>query len=69
MENYKKTLFKQIIDEKYLPCGVHEEFAYVIWRDKKRLEEALRRITNSDVKPKNIKLVKDIIEELLKEYK
>lgn len=63
-----RTLFKQIKDEKYLPCGVHEEFTYVVWRDKKRLQEALRRITKCDTKPRNIKLVKDIIEELLKEY-
>ena len=63
-----KTLFKEIIDNKYLPCGAHEEFAYVVWRDKKRLQELLRRIEDCDVKPRNIKLSKDIIEELLKEY-
>ncbi|WP_435416286.1 hypothetical protein [Polaribacter aestuariivivens] len=63
-----KTLFNQILDDKYLPCGVHEEFAYVVWRDKKRLKELLYRITICDVKPKNLKLAKDIVEKMLKEY-
>ena len=63
-----KTLFKQILDDKYLPCGVHEEFAYTIWRDEKRLKELLIHITNCDVKTKNLKLAKDLVEKILKEY-
>lgn len=63
------SLFNQIINEKYLPCGVHEEFTYIIWRDKKRLEELLRYITKCDLNKRNIKLAENIIQEILKEYK
>lgn len=42
--NYKKTLFQQIIDEEYLPSGVHEEFCYQIYSNRNMLKEALEKI-------------------------
>ena len=63
-----RTLFKQIIDENYLPCGVHEEFVYTVNRDGKMLNELLRHLEKIKIKDRHLNLSIDLTHKLLEEY-
>lgn len=63
--NYKKTLFQQIIDEEYLPCGVHEEFCYQIWSNRNMLKEALEKIDSIKNSERNRERYLNMLEVLI----
>ena len=70
--NYKKTLFQQIIDEEYLPSGVHEEFCYQIYSNRNMLKEALEKIEwikNSEKsRERHLKMLEVLINKVANEY-
>lgn len=70
--NYKKTIFQQIVDEEYLPSGVHEEFLYTVWSKKGMLKEAIELIDtlkNSEKsKERNLKLLEVLIIKVANEF-
>lgn len=70
--NYKKTLFQQIIDEEYLPSGVHEEFCYQIYSNRNMLKEALEKIDSikntERNRERNLKMLEVLINKVANEY-
>lgn len=70
--NYKKTIFKQIIDEEYLPIGVHEEFCYTVWSTRRLLKQAIELIDWIKKSEKgrewNIKQLEVLIQKVANEF-
>lgn len=69
--NYKKTIFRQIIDEEYLPSGVHEEFLYTVHSNKSTLKQAIELIAaikNENSKERNLKLLEFLILRVSNEF-
>ena len=70
--NYKKNLFQQIIDEEYLPSGVHEEFYYQIYSNRNMLKEALEKIewikNSKKSRERHLKMLEVLINKVVNEY-
>lgn len=70
--NYKKTLFQQIIDEEYLPSGVHEEFCYQIYSNRNMLKEALEKIDwikkSEKSRERHLNMLEVLINKVANEY-